>query len=85
MSYIVWDQTNLDVVSGNYILPDNVGAEISHTPDYNIGRNFARIFGITGFIIVHKNQDIMFNTEWTGNKFVFILDASRPLIKYLSY
>ena len=85
VSYVVWDETDLNLVNGNYILPDDIGIEISHSPFNEIGRSYARIFGITGFIILHKDQEIQFNTKWTGSKFLFVFDISRPLVRYLSY
>lgn len=85
ISYIAWETTNIDIVTGKYVQNIDNLIEISHTPISRVGRNYARIFGITGFIINNKGQEITFSTNWSGTMFNFILDASTPFIKYLSF
>ena len=68
---------------GSYIYDDN--GPIEHIPDSNIGRNYARLHGIAGFIINQNNQDISFKSKWNGAKFIFDLGISQRLTKYLNY
>lgn len=58
---------------------------MSHTPTSNIERNYARIYGITGFIMKNNQQDYHFRTVWTGSKFHFDLDENTPSTIYLSF
>ena len=75
ISYVAWSEVStLNIISGKYLYEKSPGFDISHTPTSNIGRNYARIFGITGFIINIKNQNYIFETVWTGSKFHFNLD-----------
>ena len=53
ISYIAWKSTDLTLIHGSFTFEDKVSREISHIPFENIGRNFARIHGLTGFIINH--------------------------------
>ena len=85
VSYVAWWQTDLHIVSGKYTSNILNGLEISHIPEQNIGRNYARIFGLSGFIINHQDQDIYFSTIWSGSKYTFDFDSSTPYVKYLSF
>ena len=85
ISYVAWAETTLTIVSGKFVSEITSAAEISHIPESNIGRNYARIFGITGFIINHERQNLFFQTHWSGSKFVFNLEISQSLIKYISF
>ena len=58
---------------------------IAHIPDRTIGRNYARIHGITGFIINHNYQPLSLVTTWTGNKFIFDLEVSQQITQYFSF
>jgi hypothetical protein len=53
LSYVIWGSTNLTIVDGKWSSDEFTGGEINHIPYSNIGRNYARIFGLTGFIINH--------------------------------
>lgn len=44
---------------------------LAHTPVEYIGRNYARIHGITGFLINNIGQQIEFQSVWDGTKFNF--------------
>ena len=67
ISYIAYQSTNLKVISGSYSYDPNNGLGFSHAPLVLIPRNYARVYGITGFIINHNQQKITFGTEWTGH------------------
>lgn len=86
VSFVGWAfETTLNIIHGVYIYEKSPGIDVSHTPDQNIGRNYARIHGITGFVINNKQQDLQFLTIWTGSKFHFDLDQSTPYTAYLSF
>ena len=56
ISYVAWSVTDLNLVSGKYHEQVVDFLEISHIPEQNVGRNYARIFGLTGFVINNNNQ-----------------------------
>ena len=56
VSYLAWQNTSLEVVDGQYKMTDWQNEEITHVPIKNVGRNYARIFGLSGFIILHQGQ-----------------------------
>lgn len=85
ISYIAWRSTELNLLNGKYVGNIENKIEISHIPEGNVGRNYARIFGITGFIVNWQDTDFMFSTHWTGAKFVFDFDANTPFTKYVSF
>lgn len=86
ISYVAWISTKLSLVSGNFTYEPADGVfEIAHSPSDNIGRNYARIHGLTGFIINHNYQNISFSTTWTGTKFIFDLGLSQKLTQYFSF
>ena len=86
ISYIAWINSKLSFVVGNYTYEPSANVlEIAHSPSANIGRNYARIFGLTGFIINHNYQNISFSTTWTGAKFIFNLGVSQRLVQYFSF
>ena len=85
MSYVAWWQTDLNLISGKYNSNILNGLEISHIPEQNVGRNYARIFGLSGFIINHQDQDLYFSTKWSGSKYTFDFDSTTPFVKYLSF
>lgn len=67
ISYITYQETSLKVISGSYFYDSANGLGFSHSPLALIPRNYARIYGITGFIINYNQQKIIFGTEWTGH------------------
>lgn len=86
ISYIAWLRTDLTIVSGSYIYePNNNNFEVAHSPDSIIGRNYARIFGVTGFIINYNFQTISLTTNWTGSRFTFDWAQSQTLLQYFSF
>ena len=85
ISYVAWSVTDLNLVSGKYHEQVVDFLEISHIPEQNVGRNYARIFGLTGFVINNNNQEIIFSTNWSGSKFIFDFDISTPFLSYISF
>jgi hypothetical protein len=86
ISYVAWISTKLNIVNGNYTYePSSSLYEIAHTPSASIGRNYARIFGLTGFIINNNFQNISLTTTWTGARFQFDLSLSQRFVKYFSF
>ena len=86
ISYIAWVQTQLNIVAGNYIYEPVAGSyEVAHNPDSIVGRNYARIFGITGFIFNYNFQNISLSSTWTGSRFTFDFGQSQTLIQYFSF
>lgn len=86
MSYLAWvSSTTLNLVAGTYIYEMSPSYEIRHTPIANIGRNYARIHGLTGFIINYNSQSIIFSTTWTGSQFLFDLGTSQSITQYFAF
>jgi hypothetical protein len=88
VSFIAWVSTKLNLVAGKYTYEPSTGGlavEMGHTPVSSIGRNYARIFGLTGFIINHNSQNLTFATTWTGTKFTFNFGLSQRLTQFFSF
>lgn len=86
ISYVAWISTKLSLVTGNFTYEPTAGSlEIVHSPTDNVGRNYARVHGLTGFIINHNYQNLSFSTSWTGSKFQFDLGLSQRLVQYFSF
>ena len=85
ISYVAWRTTDLKIITGRYAASIEGKVEISHIPESNVGRNYARIFGLTGFIVNRQNTEFIFNTHWTGAKFVFDFEVNIPFTKYISF
>ena len=85
ISYLAWSATTLQMVTGSFVYEMLPSYEIVHTPTTNIGRNYARLHGISGFIINHNSQAISLSTTWTGNKFIFDLGTSQRLTHYFTF
>lgn len=70
ISYIAWTDTSLQIVSGSDIYErDSPNDVIRFVPETFVGRNYARIIGITGFIINNAQQPISIRTNWLGTAF----------------
>ena len=85
ISYVAYQNTNLNIAMGSYAYDPNNGEGFAHAPAITIPRNYARVYGITGFIINYNAQGITFKTEWTGFEFKFHLGISEELTKHLTY
>lgn len=85
ISYLAWSGNNLNIVSGKYAYEYSASFEIIHTPAAHIGRNYARLHGLDGFIINHNSQALDFSTNWTGSKFIFDLGTSQRLTQFFSF
>ena len=85
ISYLAWGEITLEIIHGNYMYDYNPSKDITHIPSQNIGRNYARLFGISGFIINNQNQGVSLSTQWTGSKFIFDLGSSTALTQYLTF
>ena len=62
VSYIVYQTTYLEIAVGDYAYDPNNGQGFTLTPPIPIPRNYARVYGITGFIINYNMQNVKFNT-----------------------
>ncbi len=56
VSYLAYQITTLEILDGSYIFEG--GSELVHIPPVFVGRNYARIHGITGFVINYNQQKI---------------------------
>lgn len=73
----------MEILAGSYVFEGE--SDLVHIPPLVIGRNYARIHGITGFVINYNYQKIYFAAQWTGAEFIFNLGNSRNLLQYLGY
>lgn len=80
ISYLAWGETTIDFAYGNYLYEPNPSRDTTHTPLQNIGRNYARIYGITGFIIKNQYQSVSLSTQWTGTKFLFDFGVGKAAV-----
>ena len=85
VSFIAYQSTYLELAYGSFAYDPNNGQGFTLTPPAPIPRNYARAYGITGFIINYNMQDILFKTEWTGFEFRFHLGSNEALVQYLTY
>jgi hypothetical protein len=87
ISYISWVKTDLTVATGNFTYDTTIRVtpDISYSPSVSIGPNYARIFGLTGFIINYNYQNISLATTWTGSKFTFDFSVSQNLVQYYTF
>lgn len=88
ISYIAWTTTKLNVVAGNYTYDASIIEtlyNIQYSPSSSIGPNYARIFGLTGFIINYNYQNISLSTTWTGSQFLFDFSLSQKLVQYFTF
>lgn len=53
ISYIAFQSSTLSIVGGGFVydIVGNPSSTMYYAPQNNIPRNFARLFGVTGFII----------------------------------
>ena len=85
VSYLAYQQTTLQYVAGNHYFDRALGGILSHTPSSNVPRNYARLFGLTGFVINYNAQRLTLETMWDSFTFDFIFGESQQLIQYMSY
>ena len=88
ISYLAWTTPTLKVAMGSFVFnagPSSPNSDIWHSVGEGVGANFARINGVTGFIINHSFQDLSLSITWTGSKFMFNLGSSQKLTQYLSF
>ena len=55
-----------------------------YVPETNIPRNFARIYGLTGFLLNHNTEAISYTTKWDGITFSFTF-GNQESLKYFSF
>lgn len=53
-------------------------------PETDVPPNFARLYGLTGFLINFKNQRISYATNWNSISFIYNL-GDAALLKYFSF
>lgn len=88
ISYIAFQQSTLAVVGGGFVydaVSDPNSNPLYYAPDTPIPRNFARLYGITGFLFIYNRQKISFNTKWDGFSFNFVFGSDKSLVKYFSF
>ena len=86
ISYVAWVKTDLSIIVGNFAYEPVIGNyEVAHTPLNAVSRNYARIYGITGFILNYNSQNISFSTTWSGSRFLFDFGQSQTLLQYFSF
>ena len=71
ISYIGYQQTSLNLIVGSYTFDRTVSSSIAHSPDVSIPRSYARIYGITGFIINYSARNLLLHTKYDGFSFIF--------------
>ena len=62
-----------------------MGGLLSVTPPTNIPRSYARLYGISGFIINYNAQRLQYNSKWDGFSFSFLFGSSTSLVRYFSF
>ncbi len=89
MSYVAFQTSSLSIVGGGFVydITENPQATLYYAPQNNIPRNFARIFGLTGFLINYDRQKISLTTRWDGYAFNFNLaiGSRTDLLQYFSF
>jgi hypothetical protein len=89
VSYVAFQTSSLSIVGGGFVydITENPQSSLYYAPQNNIPRNFARIFGLTGFLLNYDRQKISMTTKWDGYAFNFNLAiGSRvDLLQYFSF
>lgn len=85
LSFIAFQELSVSYEHGNYEFNPELESYASYTPVNYIPKNFARIYGLTGFILLKNNNDIKYKTEWDGQRFLFKFGANENLLKYFSF
>lgn len=87
ISYVAFQTSTLSIVGGGYLYDSSTAANagLFYAPESNIPRNFARLYGLTGFVLNYSNRKISFGAKWDGFTFTFNVGADQSLLKYLSF
>ena len=76
----------LKVDSGSFLYDATVsGSALAISPVPAISRSYARIYGISGFILNYNAQRLTFNTAWDGFAFSLSFGSSSSLVQYLTF
>lgn len=87
ISYVAFQQSTLAIMGGGYVydaITDGVNNALYYAPETIIPKNFARIYGLTGFLLMYNKNRINFNTRWDGFAFNFNF-GDKNLLKYFSF
>lgn len=89
ISYVSFQSSSLTIVGGGYVydVTENPSAGLYFAPETNIPRNYARIYGLTGFLLNYNNRRINFSTKWDGFSFNFEFGVigNQKLLQYFSF
>ena len=72
VSFVAFQKTSLQIIGGGFtydVTEKNNG--LYFAPETNIPRNFARLYGLTGFLLNHNSETIGYSTKWDGFTFSF--------------
>lgn len=75
----------LEVASGSHLFDAQAGGVFFNTPTSLIPRSYARIYGITGFIINYNAQQLVFSTKWDGFSFSFVFGGGSKFVQYFTF
>lgn len=87
ISFIAFQDFDLPIVGGRYTFDsaiDTADKGFYYVPETDVPPNFARLYGLTGFLINFNRQKINFSTEWTSISFVYEI-GDVTLLKYFSF
>lgn len=83
---MAFQKTSLAAIGGSFVydVTEDPNAAMLFNPQDPIPMNFARIFGLTGFLINFNTERISYKTEWDGITFTFGFSNINSL-KYYSF
>ena len=73
ISFLAFQNTVLSVVGGNFVYDkiSNPGQTLFYAPENSIPKNYARLYGMTGFLLNYNRQKLNFKSLWDGYSFNF--------------
>lgn len=85
ISYVAYQTLGVQYQAGNFVYDPSYQPLLSYTPVTTIPRNYARIYGLTGFIINFVYGQIALDTVWDSFTFTFNFKQSVSLVQYFSF
>lgn len=73
ISYVAYQSSYLDTNGGTFIYDGTNfnNSDLFYSPEKMMPRNFARMYGLSGFILNYHEDRIKFSCLWDGFKFAF--------------
>lgn len=88
ISYVALQDSNLPIIGGRYVYDSSQDTltenGLYYSPQTDAPPNFARIYGISGFLFNYNRQKISFSTQWDGFAFSYKM-GDLKILSYFSF